>query len=147
MKKLVAAVLSAAICFSTALMPSVSAAEITPPESSTSMKMKVYDHDLCGANAHWKLEGGTLTIYGSGDTLNWEGVAYTPWYERMSEIRNVVIEEGITSVGRASFLGASNLTSVILRHFRIRGFQAWISLRLVQLWAIRHSMAAISEIS
>ena len=92
---------------------SITAAELTSHDI-VSMKMATYNDDLCGKSAHWKLENGTLTIYGSGNMTDWENVTYTPWYSKMGEIRTVIISEGVTSVGRACFINASNLTSVTL---------------------------------
>ena len=113
MKKLLAAVLSAAICLTASALPTSAAADISEP-STISLKTEIYDNDYCGPNARWKLEGGTLTIYGNGNVTDWQKVNDTPWYERMSEIHNVVLEEGITSVGRACFINAKGLTSVYL---------------------------------
>ena len=113
MKKLLAAVLSAAICLTASALPTSAAPNISEP-STISLKTAIYDNDYCGPEARWKLEGGTLTIYGSGFISDWQMASDSPWYERISEIRNVIIEEGITSVGRASFANASGLTSVYL---------------------------------
>ena len=113
MKKLISAVLSAAICLSASALPMATAADVSFPESPT-LKTKDYGDDFCGKQAHWKLEGGTLTVYGSGNMTDWEKANLSPWYERMGEIRSVVIEEGITSVGRACFMDAPSITSVKL---------------------------------
>ena len=64
MKKLLAAALSAAICLTASALPTSAAADISEP-STISLKTEIYDNDYCGPNARWKLEGGTLTIYGN----------------------------------------------------------------------------------
>ena len=46
-----------------------------------------------------------MPVYSSGEA---------PWIAIMDKITTVVIEEGVTSVGRTSFYGATNLTTVIL---------------------------------
>ncbi|MBQ9359473.1 MAG: leucine-rich repeat protein [Lachnospiraceae bacterium] len=71
---------------------------------------------VCGENATWTLDDeGTLTISGSGDISDFEFDnvdAKTPWWENRADITKLVIEDGITSIGAASFWGFSNLTSV-----------------------------------
>ena len=81
----------------------------------------------CGAqgdNLTWVLTGdGTLTISGNGKMKNYENAAnepYTtkiaPWYKynKNTEIRLVVVETGVTSIGDFAFSGCDNLTSVVL---------------------------------
>ena len=61
----------------------------------------------CGENATWTLDAdGTLTISGRGD------MASSPFSEHLADIKNVVIENGITSIGNNAFDGCSNLTSI-----------------------------------
>ncbi len=67
----------------------------------------------CGENASWKLEGGTLTISGTGEMSNY-GSNDAPWYDSRSSITKVVIEDGITSIGNYAFYGCSNLSSVTI---------------------------------
>ena len=66
----------------------------------------------CGDNLTWTLDGdGTLTISGTGAMTN----NYTEtWYEYSSSIKNVVIDDGVTSIGRSAFSGCSSLTSVTI---------------------------------
>lgn len=54
----------------------------------------------CGEKANWKLDGGTLTIYGEGDV---EIGTEAPWRRYFNVITTVVIEEGITSVPAEAF--------------------------------------------
>ena len=77
-----------------------------------------------GDNLTWVLTGdGTLTISGNGKMKNYENAAnepYTtkiaPWYKynKNTEIRLVVVETGVTSIGDFAFSGCDNLTSVVL---------------------------------
>ena len=67
----------------------------------------------CGANVNWILENGVLTITGNGmmnDYYTWGTPA--PWMEYAALITNVVIEDGVTSIGGAAFSGCSGLTSI-----------------------------------
>ena len=56
------------------------------------------------------LKDGVLTITGTGDTPDYSDGA--PWYEDRAEITAVVIEEGITSIGRLLFRECSNCETV-----------------------------------
>ena len=63
-----------------------------------------------GSNVHWALyDSGTLYIYGNGnmDNYNYNNVA--PYG---SQIKNVVLESGVTSIGDYAFAGCSSLTSI-----------------------------------
>ena len=65
-----------------------------------------------GSNATWILDpNGTLTISGSGDM---QGVSfdYQPWEYHHDKIFNVIIEDGITSIGYAAFLFCRNMETV-----------------------------------
>lgn len=58
-------------------------------------------HYKCGDNLTWKTENELLTITGSGDMWDFTGKG-TPW---VSDIRFVVIENGVTSIGADAFSG------------------------------------------
>lgn len=57
----------------------------------------------CGKNAKWKLENGTLYIYGSGAMDNYSLESRPEWNVYRADIKSVVIENGITSIGDMSF--------------------------------------------
>ena len=67
----------------------------------------------CGENAYWSYSNGTLTISGSGE-MNYCTSLYIPWEEYKSEIKSVVIENGITTIGDYAFKYCSGLTSVTI---------------------------------
>ena len=68
----------------------------------------------CGDNLTWTLTpDGTLTISGTGDMTNF-GYKEAPWYEQRNNIKAVVIENGVTSIGNESFADCTNLTSVTI---------------------------------
>lgn len=68
--------------------------------------------------AKWTLDSqGTLTISGNGDTVDCYELKekmIQPWSAYDDQIRKVVIEKGITSVGCYSFMKCKNLESVQL---------------------------------
>ena len=70
----------------------------------------------CGENLVWELnDEGMLRISGNGAMFNWEGntLSSAPWYSINDEIKSLVIENGVTSIGNYAFHWC-NLMSVIL---------------------------------
>ena len=66
----------------------------------------------CGDNLTWTLDNnGTLTISGTGDMDDW-GYNSFPWYSKREGVRDVIIENGVTSVGKNAFYGCESLISV-----------------------------------
>ena len=60
----------------------------------------------CGSNLSWKLDSvGTLTISGTGTMYNYVGSTYAPWYNYGNNILELVIENGVTSIGEDAFYG------------------------------------------
>lgn len=58
----------------------------------------------CGTSAEWKIEDGILTIMGEGTIADyWFLGNESPWNKYNSQIKKVIIEEGITSIGSYSF--------------------------------------------
>lgn len=70
----------------------------------------------CGSNLTWTLDdNGTLTISGTGKMKNWNnGGFYAPWYSNSDSIKNVIIENGVTSIGNSAFFGCSSLTNIMI---------------------------------
>ena len=67
-----------------------------------------------GKDVTWKLDDtGTLTISGVGAMRNWNYTGNQEWNTYIDKITNVVIEVGVTSIGKAAFIlcdGLQNLT-------------------------------------
>ena len=67
----------------------------------------------CGKEVTWSLgDDGTLTISGTGEMKNYTYKSEMPWYKYISQIKNVVIKEGVTSIGDYAFYGMTKLTNV-----------------------------------
>ena len=87
-----------------------------PPDDPEANQI-IGDGTLDGGLA-WKLtKAGTLTISGKGAMPDFSGIADQPWKDNSSEIRQVVIEDGVTSIGACAFwncqvLGANIPSSV-----------------------------------
>lgn len=63
----------------------------------------------CGENVKWAYNNGTLTIFGNGEMTNGQ-----PWGNYLTDIKSIVIESGVETIGGAAFDGCSNLTSVTI---------------------------------
>lgn len=69
----------------------------------------------CGENVSWVLDSdGTMTISGTGAMPDYEVPEDLPWAEYILDIKKVIVEDGITSVGDWAFFGAENLADVTL---------------------------------
>ena len=70
----------------------------------------------CGAKARWALnDDGILTISGTGPMTDYQ-ISTAPWYAYFirDNIKQIVIEEGITTVGTYAFMSLWNVTDVYL---------------------------------
>ena len=70
----------------------------------------------CGDNVTWSLsDDGVLTISGTGDMENYSYYDNcAPWYSVRSQVKSVIIERGVTSIGDYAFSGCSALTGVTI---------------------------------
>ncbi len=70
----------------------------------------------CGDNVWWTLiDDGTLMIGGNGDMWDWSEKSFVPWNEYSSDIKNIIIENNVNSIGNNSFTNCNNLTNVEIR--------------------------------
>ena len=88
------------------MMPFMTSTTIAEAVSTTS--------GTCGDSLTWEFVDGTLTISGTGTMM--EGAYYSdyPWADIRLDITKVVIEEGVTSIGKDAFRIANAITSVQL---------------------------------
>ena len=82
---------------SSAEMPHITLEELAPTSGR------------CGKNVNWYLdtETGILTISGTGAMSNYESYSDQPWVGRRSQIKKVIVEEGITHIGDYAFMYCS----------------------------------------
>ncbi len=94
MKKLIAFLMAAAIIISSAFLA-----------------ISAFADDV-----QWRYDSDTATIYifGSGDMDDYSSPYNTPWSTYLLLINNVVVEEGVNSIGNCAFAGAENLSNVSL---------------------------------
>ena len=82
-------------------------------ESSTTEEKTI--SGVCGENLTWAIDDeGCLTISGTGEMYDYDH-SYnnnSPWRNR--EVKTVLINEGVTSIGDWAFSSCSNLTSITI---------------------------------
>ena len=68
----------------------------------------------CGDDLTWVLAGGTLSIRGTGPMEDYAGYGVTPWVAYRNSITSVVMENGVTGVGKYAFGGLPALENVTI---------------------------------
>ena len=71
------------------------------------------DNDAAGESVSWALDGGVLTLAGSGATYDFKSGG-TPWSASAQNVKRAVICEGVTYIGENVFSGCCGLKSVEL---------------------------------
>ena len=86
-----------------------------PHIDMSSARIEVIDGvtDECGDNLVWSLDGGTLTISGTGEMWNYKWVS-TPWYGQRHAIERICVDEGVTSIGSCAFYDMWRLKEISL---------------------------------
>ena len=95
--RLVSALLALAMLF--ALMPTAAFADDS--------------NNKCGENLTWKLENGTLTISGTGEMADYDKNPQ-PWAGQRDNIKKLVVENGVTTIGNNAFSDCTALKDVDL---------------------------------
>ena len=74
------------------------------------------DSGSCGDNLTWTFveSTGTLTISGSGAMTDFANNRAIPWYAYINSIEKVIIENGVTTIGRCAFYLCNNISSVTI---------------------------------
>lgn len=60
------------------------------------------------------METNTLTIGGTGDMKDFVGSNDAPWVDKRNSIQNVIIEDGVTSIGDYAFFDCKNLIEITI---------------------------------
>ncbi len=70
----------------------------------------------CGENASWSFNtvSGLLVISGDGEMKSESNNNYMPWNKYKEEVKEVVIENGVTTICKNAFSGCKNLETVTI---------------------------------
>lgn len=75
----------------------------------------VVDSGKCGADVSWSLNSaGKLTISGNGKMDDYSEKAMPDYSSHLDSVTEVVIESGVTSIGKCAFYGFDKLSNVTL---------------------------------
>ncbi len=87
----------------------------TPTESTT--LYAYWANNKCGDNLTWTLSADqkTLTITGTGSMYDYDDSgSMSPWRSVEEDIKTIIIEDGVTTIGDCAFLSCSSLASVTI---------------------------------
>lgn len=114
MKRLFASVLVSTMTFTTVASQMCFAEKSQPQIEQTKITSGNCGPKGSESGVTWSLDdAGTLTISGTGNMENYEA-SRVPWYDKKKEIKSVVINDGVTSIGDYAFENCTNLTSVTI---------------------------------
>ena len=105
------------------------------------------DSGSCGNNVTYKYSESThtLTISGSGAMENY-GTPTPPWYSYRADIKAVVIDKGVSSIGHYAFQSCTNMTSVSIPNTVTSiGFYAFVSCSSLTSVSIPNSVTSINH--
>ena len=68
----------------------------------------------CGKDLTWNYTDGVLTISGTGAMTDFSNASAQPWLDYRDRITEVIIEEGVTSIGDCAFRYCDKITSVTI---------------------------------
>ena len=76
--------------------------------------LSVFCLNAINAEITWEFEDNTLIISGTGDMENYKSYKDVPWQSQRENIENIIIKDGVTSIGDLAFMGCSKLTSITI---------------------------------
>lgn len=90
-------------------------AEVQPVVQFQEMNAAIVDQGTCGDNLTWTRDSdGVLTISGVGEMTDYQfGSRNPPWVQNIN-ITQIVVEEGVTHIGKEAFIHMNNVVSVEL---------------------------------
>lgn len=110
-KKRMASLLLAG-CMAFSAVPVAFAADVEQATVASDEEQKPTS-GTCGEHVTWSLsEDGTLTISGTGEMEDYSDDNESPWKSFSRQIKKVVIEQGVTSIGSCAFQSSRVLSTV-----------------------------------
>ena len=87
-----------------------------------------------GAGLSWQLtNAGTLTVSGKGEMPDFESTSDQPWSSNSSQIRKVVIEDGVTSIGACAFWNCGVISAEIASSVTAIGNNAFRETQMISV--------------
>ena len=107
----------------------------------------IVDANKCGDNLYWAYTDGTLTITGTGDMYNYDYMDnLAPWNSVSNNIKNIVLPEGLTSIGEWAFYLCASVTSIsIPEGVSSIGVRAFCNCSSLTSISIPNSVTSIGE--
>ena len=85
------------------------------PVSDLSLIANAAESGTCGENLTWTLDNdGTLTISGTGRMTEYSYSVNPPWVDYTEDIIKVVIEDGVTYIGKYAFNDFVAMTDIVI---------------------------------
>ncbi len=73
--------------------------------------IEAFPNGSCGNGVTWEFNGAVLTISGTGAMADYTDANYQPWAANRLVIKTIVINEGVTSIGKYAFSNCESVTS------------------------------------
>lgn len=70
------------------------------------------DNNKCGENLTWEFADGILTISGTGEMYDYSSADPAPWSAKNSDICEITVGDGVTSIGDNAFHSCKELSMV-----------------------------------
>ena len=79
------------------------------------MEAQAAESGTFGSGLSWSLtDEGVLTVSGVGEMPDFTALRQIPWNEQQEKVRAVIVEDGITDLGKNAFIYCSNLAEISL---------------------------------
>jgi|GEM_PF-3887637 len=92
----------------------------------TAVFIQVLGSGECGDGVSWILyKGGRMVISGAGDMFDFESKEQTPWHDYRLKIKDVVVGNGVLSIGNYAFYGCTNIVSMVAENVQTIGNRAF----------------------
>lgn len=101
----------------------------------------------CGDNLTWELdENGVLTISGTGAMTDWAKASEVAWYAYLKNIETIVLEDGVTSIGKQAFENCDKVTTITIPdHIESIGASAFYSCDALESVTIGNGVKTIGS--
>ena len=71
-------------------------------------------HGKCGDYLYWNITDSTLTIFGTGAMYDYAFEDFSPWYTHKESLKTLVLEEGMTSIGKYAFYSCNGFAGELI---------------------------------